>query len=126
MQKGFKAYGNRALIPTIKKSCRRHVPLDPLSLSANAIQYGLDYGTTKTETLMTETTEWVWKDLPEVPEMVPCLLFLYGGCFSYEDQIVIHKSLEMYDCPTGSSKICLGDAARVLVIYQHKNSGTGV
>jgi len=89
-------------------------------------EYGLDYATTKTETLMTKSTEWVWMDLPEVLGMVPCLVFLYGGSFSYEDQVEIDKSLEMYDCPKGSSKICLGDAGRVLVIYQAQDSGTGV
>jgi hypothetical protein len=75
---------------------------------------------------MTISTDWDWKDLPDLPGMVPCLIFLYGGSFLYEDQVEIDKSLEMYDCPTGSSKICLRDTGRVLVIYQAKDSGTGV
>lgn len=56
---------------------------------------------------MTKSTDWDWKDLPDVPGMVPCLTPPYGGSFSYEDQVEIDKSLEMYDCPTGSSRSVL-------------------
>jgi hypothetical protein len=90
------------------------------------MQYGLEYATTTTKTVWTESKDWVWMDLPQVLGMVPCLLFLYGGIFSYEDKVPIDKSLEMYDCPQGCTKICLSDAARVLVIYQAKDSGTGI
>jgi len=65
-------------------------------------------------------------DLPQVLRMAPCLLFLYGGIFLYEDNVPIDKSLKMYNCPQSYTKICLLDAARVLVIYQAKDSRTGV
>ena len=45
-------------------------------------------------------------------------MFLYGGKFTFEDGVVIEKSLEVYDCPVGCSRISLADAGRVLVIYK--------
>jgi hypothetical protein len=87
-----------------------------------AMQYYLDYETRGTETtnrtVRTASQDWVWMPIPEVEGMVPWLMFLYGGKFTFEDGVVIEKSLEVYDCPVGCSRISLADAGRVLVIYK--------
>jgi len=85
-------------------------------------EYYLDYETTgtetKTEDLMIGSQEWTWMTLPQISGMVPWLVFLYGGKFTFEDQVEIKKSLEVYDCPMGCKSICLREEARVLVIYK--------
>jgi hypothetical protein len=82
----------------------------------------LDEETRGTETIhrtvRTPTEEWVWMPIPQVEGMEPWLIFLYGGKFTFEDGVVIEKSLEVYDCPVGCSRISLADAGRVLVIYK--------
>jgi hypothetical protein len=85
-------------------------------------QYGLDEETrgikTIKDTVRTASQEWVWEPVPQVSGMKPWLAFLYRGKFCFEDGVQIEKSLEVYDCPVGCSKICLTDAGRVLFIYK--------
>ena len=87
-----------------------------------ATQYSLDYEAKGTETinrdLWSGEEEWTWKELPQIPGMVPWLVFLYGDKFTFEDQVEIKKSLEVYDCPVGCKRICLYKMSRVLVIYK--------
>jgi hypothetical protein len=85
-------------------------------------QYYLDFKATgtvaMTKDLWSGDQEWNWMELPQVSGMVPWLIFLYGGKFSFEDQVEIKKSLEVYDCAAGCSRICLFKKSRVLVIYK--------
>lgn len=71
---------------------------------------------------MTGNQDWTWLDLPLVQGMVPWLLFLYGGKFTFEDKVEIKNSLEAYDCPEGCLRVCLGKKSRVLVIYKEVES----
>jgi hypothetical protein len=86
-------------------------------------QYYLDFKTKgteiKKEDLFSEDKElWTSKELPQIPGMVPWLIFLYGGKFKLEDEVEIKESLEVYDCPAECSRICLFKKSRVLVIYK--------
>jgi len=85
-------------------------------------EYYLDLETNGTETITKDLwlgdQEWTWMELPRISGMVPWLIFLYGGKFTFEDQVEIKKSLEVYDCPAECSRICLFKKSRVLVIYK--------
>jgi len=65
-----------------------------------------------------DTEKWSWNTIPEISGMVPWLLFLYGGKFTFEDCIPIEDTLEMYDCPEYCRNLCMAEWTRVLVIYK--------
>jgi hypothetical protein len=82
----------------------------------------LDEGTTGTEAitkdLFTGSQEWTWTELPQIPGMVPWLIFIYMGLFVFENDSEKKQNFEVYDCPNGCSRICLSKNSRVLVIYR--------
>lgn len=97
---------------------------DPASINKEVLwEYYLDEKTrgekTTTRDLWTEDQEWTWLAVPQVPGMVPWLIFLFGEKFIFDhNKEEIKESLEVHNCPTGCAQICLYKRSRVLVIYR--------